>query len=266
MTQARANVALVHLFLAADGEAEARDRLAAMAAAPATRDMAEAMQALWRRNPDAFDMVRRVDAIARRGAAWGAVFDAAAAVDPCTAVALYSLGDPALLAAATGEIVTAMRRWQVIGPEAVVLDFGCGTGRIAAAVAPAVQRVLGVDASPRMVDIARATVAHHANAAIIQAESLAELRGDRFDAVLAIDSSPYLVDSGKAPAMWADAAALLEPGGVFLIMNYSYRGDPGEDAAEVTAFAAIHGFRVLRHGSEEFSLWDGRVFLLRKSQ
>jgi SAM-dependent methyltransferase len=264
MDEVPPNVALAQLFAAAASEAEARQRLSLMLDNPAAHDRAEQMYALWQRLPGAYARVHRIDGIARAGASWDAVFDAAAAIDPCTAVALYSLGDAALLRAATDEIVAALKAWQVLGPEAVVLDFGCGTGRIAAAVSPLVARVLGVDVSSRMVDVARAAVAKCANAAIIRTESLAALRGDRFDVVLAIDSMPYVVESGSADQAWADAAALLDPGGVFLVMNYSYRCDVARDQQDVTRFAARHRFEVLRNGTRDLSYWDGRAFLMRK--
>lgn len=263
MAEVPPNIELVHLFAASRSAAAARAHLSAMLENPATHARAERMLALWRSHPGVYDRVRKIEAIARQGTVRD-VFDAAAAVDPCAAVALYSLGDAALLAAATEELVAAMRTWQVLASGAVVLDFGCGTGRISAAIAPYVARVLGVDASPRMVDVARAAVAHHANAAVIQADCLSALRGDRFDVVLAIDSMPYVVQAGDANAFWEEAGALLNPGGTVLMMNYSYRGDPARDEEDVTAFAARRGFVIARCGTQDLTHWDGRAYLLHK--
>lgn len=265
MAEVPPNIELVHLFAASRSATAARARLGAMLENPETHARAERMLALWRSHPGIYDRVRKIEAIAQQGTAWRDVFDAAAAVDPCAAVALYSLGDATLLAAATAELVDAMRRWQVLASGAVVLDFGCGTGRVSAAIAPYVARVLGVDASPRMVDVARAAVAHHANVAVIQADGLSALRGDRFDVVLAIDSMPYVVQAGDADAFWEEAGALLNPGGTILMMNYSYRGDPARDDEEVTAFAARHAFQIARCGTQDLAHWDGRAFLLHKN-
>jgi cyclopropane fatty-acyl-phospholipid synthase-like methyltransferase len=266
MAETPPNIELVQLFAASHSAKAARARLAAMLEDPDTQGKAERMLSLWRSHPGAFERVRKIDAIARQGSPWSDVFDAAAAIDPCTAVALYSLGDASLLHEATQELVDTMRGWGVLDAGAIVLDFGCGTGRISAAIAPHVGRVLGIDASPRMVDVARAAVARHANAAVIQADALSALRGDSFDVVLAIDSMPYVVLAGGADAFWEDVAALLTPGGIFLVMNYSYRDDPVRDGEDVRAFAGRHGFRVARCGTQDLSHWDGRAFLLHKRQ
>lgn len=259
------NVALIRLFAASHDEAEARRRLAAMLKDADAHAGAERMQAMWQCHPQAYACVHKIDRVARAGSSWSEVFDAAAMIDPRTAVALHCLGDADLLRAATDELVRLMQRWDVFSADSIVLDFGCGTGRIAAAIAPLVARVLGIDVSARMVDAARATVAHHANAAVIQAGVLTALRGDPFDVVLAVDSMPYVVHNGDAAALWEDVAALLRPNGVFLIFNYSYRGDPALDAADVEGHAARHGLALIRNGTQDLSLWDGRAFLLRKS-
>ena len=70
-------------------------------------------------------------------------------------MAAYSLGDTAVLAAATDEIVAWLVAMDLIGPDSDVLDFGCGIGRIAAAVAPRVRSVIGLDLSPGMIAEAR---------------------------------------------------------------------------------------------------------------
>jgi ubiquinone/menaquinone biosynthesis C-methylase UbiE len=70
-------------------------------------------------------------------------------------VALYSLGNPALLGAATGELVRLLQEWGVSRPSRAVLDLGCGIGRVAARLAPPVGSVRGIDISPGMIAAAR---------------------------------------------------------------------------------------------------------------
>ena len=51
----------------------------------------------------------------------------------------------------------------LLGEASVVADLGCGTGQLAAAVAPFVARVLAVDESQAMLDAARRRLEGHAN-------------------------------------------------------------------------------------------------------
>jgi hypothetical protein len=62
----------------------------------------------------------------------------------------------------------------------------------------------------------------------------------------------------------ADAAELLSPNGVLLILNYSYRGDLELDRADLRNFACLHRLGIERDGTRDFTLWDGASFLLRK--
>ena len=80
---------------------------------------------------------------------WAAAFDRLAARSPEASVALYSLGQPELLAAATREVVDLMNDWRLLAPDRDVLDLGCGIGRFLVALAPKVRSVLGLDLSAR---------------------------------------------------------------------------------------------------------------------
>ncbi|HJU20255.1 MAG TPA: class I SAM-dependent methyltransferase, partial [Stellaceae bacterium] len=195
-------------------------------------------------------------------------FDRAAAAAPEAAVALYSLGSPAILKRATAEIVARLAEWRLIGPERRVLDLGCGIGRIAQALAPRVGAVTGIDISPAMIARARrrcrglATVAFRTCAGT----DLAEFADGSFDLILAVDSFPYLVAAGPEVTArhFADAARLLPPGGAFLIVNFSYRGDLTADRRDAARLAAAHGFAVRRLGTRDFALWDGASFLMMR--
>ena len=82
-------------------------------------------------------------------------FDRAVEHSPEASVALYSLGDPAILAAATDEIMRWLEAHGLLAPAADVLDLGCGFGRVAAALGPRCRSVLGLDVSGGMVAEAR---------------------------------------------------------------------------------------------------------------
>jgi SAM-dependent methyltransferase len=91
-----------------------------------------------------------------------------------------------------------------------VLEVGCGTGRLAAALEErALARVWAVDASPEMVDRAKSL---GVNARVARAEALPFKRG-WFDAVV-MRMVAHLVDRPRA---FAEAARVLAPGGQVVI-------------------------------------------------
>jgi SAM-dependent methyltransferase len=200
---------------------------------------------------------------------WAVRYDRAVAINPEASVALYSLADPALLAAVTDEMVSLLERFDLVRPEAELLEIGCGIGRFAAALGPRVRHYLGIDVSYGMVEAARRRCAGLANVEIrhVGGRDLAEFSAARFDAVLAIDVFPHLVASepGLAARHIAEAARVLKPGGARLIMNYSYCGNPGRDGADVAAHAAAYGFDLLRTGTRDTEIWDGTTFLMRRA-
>lgn len=194
-------------------------------------------------------------------AATAALFDRLAAKEPEAAVAFYSLGDPALLAAATDELVGVVRAWTAV-EGARVLDFGCGIGRVATAIAPPAADVTGVDISAAMVAEARARGAGLANVRFeVTDGGPLPFPDARFDLVLAVDSFPYLVRAGVVEPQLAELARVLRPGGDLLVFNWSYRGDAAADAREAAGAA---GFAVRRSGERPFGIWDAAGFHLRR--
>jgi SAM-dependent methyltransferase len=198
-----------------------------------------------------------------------AFFDAAAARAPEAGVAFYSLGDPAILAAATAEVVDWLSAEGLIGPPPPdVLDLGCGIGRVAAALAPRCRSVLGLDVAPGMVAEARRRCAGLANAQfeVTAGDGLDALAAAAFDLVLAVDSFPYMIQvgGGIADRHAEGAARVLRPGGALAVLNLSYRQDPAADRADAGRWAALHGLTVARAGERPFRLWDGAVFVLRR--
>jgi len=195
-------------------------------------------------------------------------FDRAVAHSPEASVALYSLGDPAILAAATAEIVGWLEAKRVLAPGMDVLDLGCGFGRVAAVLAPCCRSVLGLDVSPGMVAEARRRQAGLANVRFEQTggKDLATLPDAAFDLVLAIDSFPYIVQTGDAVAERhvADAVRILRPGGALAILNLSYRNDDVQDLADAQHWAGRHGFRLEVADPRPFQLWDASGYVLRR--
>ena len=271
-------VALARLVLAAFPPEAIEARLSAL---PAGDVRADALARLHRARRGALDEVRAMLAEARldhdpdEGCAEAVVarvaasYDRAVAVAPEASVAAYSLNDPAVLAAATGEVVEWLAREGLVGPDRDVLDLGCGIGRVSAALAPRCRSVLGLDVSPKMVAEARRR--HGGGRPDLRFDTtpgtdLAALGAASFDLVLAVDSFPYVVQAGGAAAdrHVADAARALRPGGALAILNLSYRGDAGADRADAARWAAAGGWTLAVDGAAPFALWDGTAFLLRR--
>lgn len=267
-------VAVARMLLAGSGAA------AILHAAAGPHPAAQAMRALVQGRAATLDaLAAEVAATAAAHHASGATpaegvariaafFDRAVRHSPEASVALYSLGDPAILAAATAEIVAWLQAGHLLRPGCDALDLGCGIGRVAAALAPHCRTVLGLDVSRGMVTEAATRLADLGNVIIAHTggEHLDALPTAAFDLVLAIDSFPYIVQTGPATALRhvQGAARALRPGGALCILNLSYRDDAPADRADAAAWAEAAGMALVQDGDRPFKLWDGTAFVLRR--
>jgi predicted TPR repeat methyltransferase len=182
-------------------------------------------------------------------------------------VALYSLGNPALLEQATAEIVSQLRRWDLLTNQTDVLDIGCGIGRLLVALAPHVRRAVGIDVSAEMVKAAQRRCEGYENVSVIKGDGhgLGAVADDQFDLIVAVDSFPYLRQSGYAlvETFVADSARALKSRGQLVILNYSYSENDETDDREIRDLAAENGLDVVSSGERPFHLWDAVAFRLR---
>ena len=182
-------------------------------------------------------------------------------------VALHSLGNAQLLERATREVIAQLELWNVISQKRVVLDIGCGIGRIASELAPRVKEVHGIDVSGRMIDAALRRCAPLGNVRLMKTSGrdLHEYPDASFDAAIAVDTFPFLQQSGVelVAKHFAEARRVLKPGGDFVILNYSRRGDDAADIEDVRRLAEENDLEVLVCGERPFGLWDGLAFHLR---
>lgn len=201
------------------------------------------------------------DAVVKRLAAG---FDAAAAISPAASVQLSSLGNEEKLSAATAEIVAWLERRGFTGTDRDILDIGCGIGRFEQALSALSHRIVGIDISVAMISIARRRCAGLGNVEFrpTRGFDLADFRDASLDRVLAVDSFPYLVLAGLAERHFMEIARVLKRPGIAVLLNYSYRGQPALDRADVRNFANANGMQVLVDGEKPFRHWDGDAFLL----
>lgn len=258
-------IELVGARLSARGEPEAMRRCRDMARSlPRSARIRAGLRAVVRESGDFFAKEREPRETIE---ACRDFFDRAVGYSEEASVALYTLGDPATLARATAEVVDLFHRWQLLGPERDVLQIGCGTGRFEAALSSWVRSAVGIDVSARMIAAATKRCAELSNVTLLETtgEGLSRFEERSFDLVYAVDTFPYLVAAGDSivTAHFRDASRVLRPSGDFVILNYSYRGNPSRDADEIAERARAHGFEIVRNGETPFSLWDGTVFHLR---
>lgn len=267
-----ANVALMQMMVeAADPLDVERALVEYRAQHPAKVD---ALSGLLAATPGAWSTVRTVMAEADHAATagpanWAVIFNRLARTSPEAGVALYTLGSPALLAAATDEVVRLVEAIGPVGPDRALLEIGCGYGRLSLALAPKMGRLLGLDVSAAMIDEARRRAAGlpQAEFRVTSGEDLGFVLKEAFDVVLACDVFPYLIGAGRGLGRRhvAEAARVLRPGGALLILNYSYRGDDNGDRRDAAEAFAQAGLEAERLGTRDLTLWDGRTFLARKA-
>jgi ubiquinone/menaquinone biosynthesis C-methylase UbiE len=221
---------------------------------------------LWNAIPEAFAVSVSFLALdcadVANSQAYRDVFDRAAAISPEAAVALYSFGNTAVLQRSTHELIAQIGRWNLLQPHVVLLDLGCGSGRLTHAAAPRVSRIMGVDVSQQMTLRGHERLRGHTNTLVVRGggEELSFLAESVSDVVLAVDCFPYLVRCGLAEHHLAEPARVLKPAARLLIMNYSYSGYLDADRSELGTLAARFGFTVRRNARPIFNPGTARSF------
>lgn len=198
------------------------------------------------------------------------LFDWAVSRSEEGSVAAYSLGDPALLAAATGEVVRVLDAWGALAPHRDVLEIGCGIGRLLLALAPRVREAHGIDISEGMLAAARRRCAGAPNVRLSRCSGhdLSSFSDARFHLVCVLDSFPYIHRGGHAlvERHLSEMTRVLAPGGDIAVFNWSYRDDPAADRREVAELAARAGLELVACGTRPFTMWDGVAFHLRATR
>ncbi|MEU4371556.1 class I SAM-dependent methyltransferase [Micromonospora chersina] len=141
----------------------------------------------------------------------------------------------------------------LVPPAARILDAGCGTGRVAAALADRGHTVVGVDADPVLIDAARAD---HPGPRFLVAD-LADLdlaaqgEAEPFDAAVVAGNVMAFVAPGTERAVLTRITAHVRPDGPVVV---GFGTDRGYPLTELDADAVAAGLR-LEH---RFATWDLR--------
>ena len=116
-------------------------------------------------------------------------------------------------------VIERLGEFADLTPDMVVADVGTGTGFVAAGIAPSVARVIGIDISERILDVAR----HNLDELGIDNVDLREgditalpLADDSVDAALA---NMVLHHAEEPAAMLTEMARVVRPGGVVAICD-----------------------------------------------
>jgi SAM-dependent methyltransferase len=198
------------------------------------------------------------------------LFDASVAQSEESSVALYSLGNPELLAAATHEVIGVLDDWGVLGPRRDALEIGCGIGRLMVPLCSRVRSVVGTDVSSGMISAATRRLEGFSNASVrmTTGQDLSEFGSGSMDLVYSVDVFPYMVLSGHAlvERHFREVRRVLRPAGDFVLFNYAY-GRPREDAnGEVLALAHGAELQVKRADESPFRIWNGIGWLMRRGR
>ncbi len=141
----------------------------------------------------------------------------------------------------------------LVPPGARVLDAGCGTGRVAAALAARGHDVVGVDADATLIEAARAD---HPGPRFLVAD-LAELdlaaqgEAEPFDAAVLAGNVMVFVAPGTERDVLGRVAAHVRPDGLVVV---GFGTDRGYPVADLDADAIAAGLRP----EHRFATWDLR--------
>ena len=126
------------------------------------------------------------------------------------------------------------------------LEIGCGTGGFARLLAKKAEKVLGIDLSPKMLEIARERSKEFRNINFQELDVLSwDIPVERFDCIASIATLHHL----PFEEMLVKLKKALKPGGVLLVLDL-YQGEKGlaNLLAELLAVALHNGLNLVKTG------------------
>lgn len=141
-------------------------------------------------------------------------------------------------------------------PDALVVEFGAGTGQFTVAVAPSCARVIAVDVSEPMLNQLRANISRLGldNVEIVQAGFLTyEHVGDAADVVYSRFALHHLPDFWKAVAL-TRLRGMLRIDGVLRLWDVVFHFAPAKAEDRIEAWCATAATRLRRSGLADSTL------------
>lgn len=137
----------------------------------------------------------------------------------------------------------------------MVLDIGCGTGRLCRALGEVCAKVTGVDIAPEMVERARRENAHIAGLQflLVSGEDIAPIQSDSIDFCFSYLVFQHIPLKRAIRRYFEEILRVLKSGGIAKIQ---VRGTPGNPPGKVLWFRGFGSFYVA------ITLWRGWVPLL----
>jgi ubiquinone/menaquinone biosynthesis C-methylase UbiE len=125
------------------------------------------------------------------------------------------------------------------------LEIGCGTGAFSRLLAARAGRVLALDLSPKMIEVAEARSAQFTNIDFRVADVLAlELPAERFDCVATIATLHHLPAAEVLPKL----KRALKPGGALLVLDLFQNEGLSDAALSALSLPLSLGLRLVRRG------------------
>ncbi len=151
----------------------------------------------------------------------------------------YDIAPPRIQQYLQAELAYVLER---LSPEHIVLELGCGYGRILAHVARKVRHVVGIDISPDNLELGQKMLAQVSNCSLLNMDAVHLAFGERvFDRVICIQNgiSAFHVDQSE---LIREGLRVSRPGGFVLFSTYSSKfWEPRLEWFEIQSQAGLVG-------------------------
>jgi SAM-dependent methyltransferase len=126
----------------------------------------------------------------------------------------------------------------------LVLDIGCGTGEFSRLLAKRFDRVLAIDLSPKMIEVAKQNSRHYENINFQIADILSwQFPLEKFDAIVSIATVHHLPLENLLPTL----KAALNPGGKLVILDLIEYDEPQDIFMDAIYVPLNWGFRLIKN-------------------